>query len=79
MTLVKWGPKTGMFSEELVALIPSGSRMAICKFFWWCTVLPLASRRICSQATQGLNDMLWIFEHSCAYHFAFAFETEMVI
>jgi hypothetical protein len=68
-----------MFLEALVALVPSGSRIAIFIDFLWCAVWPLASRWICSQATRGLNLMLWILEHICAYHLAFACETEMAM
>jgi hypothetical protein len=77
--LLKWGSETDMFSEALVALVPPGSLIAMFTVFLWCAVLPLASRHICSQATRGLNLMLWVFEHIFAYHFAFASKTEMVM
>ncbi len=49
----KWGAKTDMFSAAVVALFPSGSRIAIVDRRWWCAVLPLVSRQMCSQANLG--------------------------
>ncbi len=74
-THLKWGPKTDMFSFQLVAMFPFGIFMAIKTDFLWWAVEPPVRRRMCSQASLGFIAMSWILEQRWAAHCALAMST----